>query len=142
MNLASDLRQALRAMRRNPGFTAIAVATLAFGVGATTAIFSVVDGVLIRPLGYGGESRLVSIHEVVPKFRIAPRLPVNAMHFLEWRKSVRAFERVALIGGLALNLTGTGEPERLAAARVSSSLFPMLGARLQLGRAIGRLAHQ
>ena len=135
MNLASDLRQALRAMRRNPGFSAIAVATLAFGVGANTAIFSVVDGVLIRPLGYGGESRLVALHEVVPKFSTAaPRLPVNAMHFLEWRKSVRAFERVAMIGPMTLSLTGAGEPERLAAARVSASLFPMLGARTQLGR--------
>ena len=135
MNLGSDLRYALRAIRRNPGFSAIAVATLAFGIGANTAIFSVVDGVLIRPLGYGGESRLVAIHEVVPKFsRLAPRLPVNAMHFLEWRKSVRAFERVAMIGGMTLNLTGAGEPERLASARVSPSLFPMLGARTQLGR--------
>jgi len=135
MNLASDLRQALRAMRRNPGFSAIAIATLSFGVGANTAIFSVVDGVLLRPLGYGDEGRLVAIHEVVPKFsRFAPRVPVNAMHFTEWRKSVRSFERVAMIGPMTLSLTGAGEPERLAAARVSSSLFPMLGARTQLGR--------
>ena len=135
MNVASDLRQALRAMRRNPGFSAIAIATLAFGVGANTAIFSVVDGVLIRPLGYGEEGRLVAIHEVVPKFsRFAPRVPVNAMHFTEWRRSVRAFERVAMIGPMTLSLTGAGEPERLAAARVSSSLFPMLAAHTRLGR--------
>src|ERR1700720_2270068 len=135
MNLGGDLRYALRAMRRNPGFSVMAVATLAFGIGANTAIFSVVDGILIRPLGYGDESRLVAIHEVVPKFsRLAPRIPVNAMHFLEWRKSVRAFEQMAMIGGTTLNLTGAGEPERIAAARVSSSLFPMLGARTQLGR--------
>ena len=135
MNLGSDLRYAWRTIRRNAGFSVIAIATLAFGIGANTAIFSVFDGVLVRPLGYGDETRLVAIHEVVPKFsRFAPRVPVNAMHFLEWRKSVRAFERIAMIGGMTLNLTGAGEPERLASARVSSSLFPMLGARTQLGR--------
>ncbi len=135
MSLSSDLRLACRAIRHSPGFSAIAIATLAFGIGANTAIFSVVDSILLRPLGYGDEGRLVALHEIVPKFaRLAPRLPVNAMHFLEWRKSVRAFERLALIGGLDLNLTQTGEPERLAAARVSPSLFPMLGARTQLGR--------
>jgi predicted permease len=137
MNLVSDLRHALRSIRRSPGFSAIAVATLALSIGANTAIFSVVDGILIRPLGYGDEGRLVAIHEVVPRFRFSgftPRVPVNAMHFLEWRRSVRAIERIALVGGIELNLTGAGEPERLRAARVSSSLFPMLGARLQLGR--------
>ena len=135
MNFTNDLRQAWRAIRHNPGFSAIAIATLAFGIGANTAIFSVVDGVLLRPLGYGDESRLVALHEVVPKFaHLAPRIPVNAMHFIAWRKSVHAFERLAMIGGLSLNLTQAGEPERLAAARVSPSLFPMLGARAQLGR--------
>jgi predicted permease len=135
VSFPNDLRHAARAFLRNPGFSAIAVATLAFGIGANTAIFSVVDGILIRPLNYAGQSRLVAIHEVVPKFaRFTPRVPVNAMHFLEWRKSVHAFEQVAMIGGLSLNLTGEGEPERLAGGRVSSSLFPMLGARTQLGR--------
>ncbi|HLY20209.1 MAG TPA: ABC transporter permease [Bryobacteraceae bacterium] len=135
MNLANDLRQAWRAIRHNPGFSAIAIATLAFGIGANTAIFSVVDGVLLRPLGYGGEGRLVAIHEVVPKFsQLAPRIPVNAMHFREWRNNVHAFESLALIGGIGLDFTQGGEPEHLAAARVSPSLFPMLGARTQLGR--------
>ncbi len=135
MHLGNDLRYALRVMRRDFGFSILVVATLAFGIGANTAIFSVIDGVLLKPLGYGDEGRLVAIHEVVPKLsHLAPRIPVNAMHFLEWRKSVHAFERMAMIGGMTLNLTGTGEPERLAAARASSSLFPMLGARTQLGR--------
>ncbi len=135
MHAGSELRYALRMVRRNPGFSAIAIATLAFGIGANTAIFSIFDGILLRPLGYGDERRLVAIHEVVPKFsQIAPRIPVNAMHFLEWRKSVHAFQQAAMIGDLTLNLTGAGEPERLAAARVSASLFPMLGARTELGR--------
>jgi putative ABC transport system permease protein len=135
MHLGNDLRYAFRTIRRNPGFNLIAIATLAFGIGANTAIFSVFDGILLRPLGYGDESRLVAIHEVVPKFiQLAPKIPVNALHFREWKRSVKSFEQLAMIGGLSMNLTGTGEPERLAAARVSPSLFPMLHARTQLGR--------
>lgn len=96
MSLGSDLRSAFRAIFRNPGFSAVAVATLALGIGASTAIYSVVDGVLIRPLGYGDENRLVAIHEVMPRFsRLAPRIPVNAMHFFEWRKRVASFESLA-----------------------------------------------
>jgi len=133
-SLAVDLE-----MRLNPGFSAIAVLTLALGIGANTAIFSIVDGVLIRPLGYGDENRLVVIHEVVPKFSgFFPKVPVNAMHFLEWRKRTSGLERMAMIGGMRLDLTGTGEPERLGAARVSPDLFPMLGARTQLGRTFWR----
>src|ERR1700730_5399955 len=104
MSLGSDLRYALRAIRRSPGFSAIAVATLGLGIGANTAIFSVVDGILIRPLGYGDESRLVAIHEIVPKLGgPSPLVPVNALHFLEWR-SARAIEQIALIGGMTLDL--------------------------------------
>jgi hypothetical protein len=82
MHLSDDLRYSLRAIQHSPGFSLIAIATLALGIGSTTAIFSVFDGVLLRPLGYGDESRLVAIHDVVPKFaQPAPRIPVNALHF-------------------------------------------------------------
>jgi len=136
MGLGNDLRHAVRTLGRNPLFSAIAVVTLAIGIGANTAIFTIVDGVIIRPLGYGDESRLFVIHEVIPKFSsMAPKVPVNAMHFLEWRKRMHSFERMGLIGGMRLNLTGAGEPERLAAARVSPNVFPMLAGRTQLGRA-------
>lgn len=135
MSLGTDLRVAWRAMRRNPGFSVVAIATLALAIGANTAIFTVVDAILLRPLGYGDESRLFVVHEVVPKFALlAPLVPVNAMHFLAWRKNVSGFEQVAMIGGISRNLTGSGEPQRLTGARVSPSLFPMLGARTQLGR--------
>ena len=135
MSVATDLRIAWRAMRRNPGFSVVAIATLALAIGANTAIFTVVDAILLRPLGYGDESRLFVVHEVVPKFALlAPLVPVNAMHFLAWRKNVSGFEQVAMIGGISRNLTGSGEPQRLTGARVSPSLFPMLGARTQLGR--------
>ncbi|HVP45458.1 MAG TPA: ABC transporter permease, partial [Bryobacteraceae bacterium] len=133
--LLADLRFAGRMLRKNPGFSAIAIATLALGIGANTAIFSLVDGVILRPLDYRDAARLFDVHEVVPKFSaMAPLIPVNAMHFLEWRKSVRSFEQTALINGMTFNLTGAGEPERLPAARVSPSLFPMLGIQAQLGR--------
>jgi predicted permease len=135
MSVGTDLRVAWRAMRRNPGFSVVAIATLALAIGANTAIFTVVDAILLRPLGYGDESRLFVVHEVVPKFGLlAPLVPVNAMHFLAWRKNVSGFEQVAMIGGISRNLTGLGEPQRLTGARVSPSLFPMLGARTQLGR--------
>jgi predicted permease len=133
--LIGDLRFALRLLTRSPGFSVIAIATLSLGLGANTAIFSIVDHVLLRPLPYRDSDRLYAIHEVVPKFaHVAPLVPVNAMHFREWRRNVRSFDRMALIGGVALNVTGTGEPERLAGARVSPALFTMLGVRPQLGR--------
>jgi len=130
-----DLRFALRMLRKNLGFSAIAIATLALGIGANTAVFSVVDSVILRPLAYREADRLFVIHEVVPKFsHIAPLIPVNAMHFLEWRKSMQSFNQLALISGVTYNLTGSGEPERIPAARVTPSLFPMLGVQAQLGR--------
>jgi predicted permease len=133
--LIGDLRFALRLLTRNPGFSVVAIATLALGIGANTAIFSVVDHVLLRPLPYRDSDRLYVVHEVVPQFaHVAPLVPVNAMHFRAWRRHVRSFDRMALIGGVALNLTGTGDPERLAGARVSPALFAMLGVRPQLGR--------
>ncbi len=131
----NDLRFAGRMLRKDWGFYGIAIATLALGIGANTAIFSVVDGVILRPLAYRESQRLVVIHEMVPKFaNLTPLIPVNAMHFLEWRKTARSFSEMALIGGTTFNLTGSGEPERIAAARVSPSLFPMLGIQARLGR--------
>ncbi|HXA65302.1 MAG TPA: ABC transporter permease [Bryobacteraceae bacterium] len=131
----TDLRFAGRMLRKNWVFYGIAIATLALGIGANTAIFSVVDGVILRPLAYRESQRLVVIHEVVPKFsNIAPMIPVNAMHFLEWRKTAHSFSEMALIGGMTLNLTGSGEPERIPAARVSPGLFSMLGVQARLGR--------
>jgi predicted permease len=133
--LLPDLRFAARTLRKNPGFSAIAIATLALAIGANTAIFSVVDTVILRPLGYPQADRLVTIHEVVPKFaNIAPLIPVNAMHFREWRAKTRSFDQLALLGGQIFNLTGAGDPERIPAARVSPNLFPMLGIQAQLGR--------
>jgi putative ABC transport system permease protein len=131
----TDVRFAVRVLCKAPTFSAIAVGTLALGIGATTAMFSLVDHVLLRPLTYRDADRLYTVHEVVPKFsHLAPLLPVNAMHFGEWRRGSRALAQSAMIGGTAMNLTGDGEPERVAAARVSPTLFSMLGVQARLGR--------
>ena len=133
--LASDLRFTGRVLRKSPAFTLIAVATLALGIGANTAMFSVVDHVLLRPLAYREAPRLYAVHEVVPRFaHIAPMIPVNAMHFGEWRRNTQAFEQMALIGGLSMSLTGHGDPERIPSARVSPALFRMLGVEAAIGR--------
>src|SRR5580765_2070315 len=112
--LRSDLRFGSRALRKSPAFTLVAVATLALGIGANTAIFSVVDHVLLRPLAYRDATRLYAVHDVVPRFaHLAPMIPVNAMHFGEWRRNTRAFEEMALVGGTSMSLTGRGDPERI-----------------------------
>ena len=129
--LWQDLRFALRQLRRNPGFALAAILTLALGIGTTTAVFSVVDTVVLRPLSYADSSRLVMIDEWTPS---VGSIPVNGLHFQEWGRAARLFDRVALIGGLSVNVTDSSEPERLPGARVSSELFPLLGVQPQLGR--------
>ncbi|HEY3129501.1 MAG TPA: ABC transporter permease [Acidobacteriota bacterium] len=130
-DLGQDVRYALRQLRRNPGFAIAAILTLALGIGATTAVFSVVDAVVLRPLSYADSSQLVMIDEWTPGF---DSIPVNGLHFQEWRRTATSFDQIALIGGLNVNVTDSSEPERLPAARVSSELFPLLGVQPQLGR--------
>jgi len=131
----TDLRYALRTLGRNPGFAAIVILILAIGIGANTAMFSIVDGVLLRPLSFHDPERLVAIQEVVPKLAsIAPTIPVNAMHFEEWRKSWHSAESLAMLSSYGSNLTSGGEPERVIMGRVSSNLFSTLGVQPRLGR--------
>src|SRR5512135_1647183 len=108
--LLQDLRYALRRLRNSPGFATVAVVTLALGIGANTAIFSVVNAVLLRPLPYRDPSRLVLLQERAPSF---PRLSVSYQNFVDWRDQSRSFAGVAGIRNAAMTLTGTGEPERL-----------------------------
>ena len=130
-----DIRYALRTLARNPGFAAVAILTLALGIGANSAIFTVFNGILLHPLPYPHAERLVAVQEVVPKFaKYGPTLPVNAWHFREWRRQNRSFDRLALVYAVDFTLTSAGEPERLVGARVSSSLFPLLGIQAALGR--------
>ena len=134
-SLFNDLRYALRSLRRAPAFAAAAVLTLAIGIGANTAIFSIVDHVIIKPLAYEDPDRLYVVHEVIPRLtHMTSGVPVSANHFLEWKRTSQSFESMALLEGINLNLTGSGEPEQILGARASAELFPMLGIRAQLGR--------
>jgi putative ABC transport system permease protein len=130
--ILQDLRYGLRVLAKNPGFTFVAVLTLALGIGANTAIFSVVNAVLLRPLPYEGSHELVQLWGTLPQLDTAPVSPAN---FLDWRERNRSFVRIAAYTGQNFNLSGVQEPERIRAARVSADLVELLGARPALGRA-------
>ena len=130
--LIQDVRYAARSLRRSPGFTLIAMLTLALGIGANTAIFSVVNGVLLRPLAYSNPDRLVMIwghHEGIG--HEAASLP----DFLDWREQGTAFEGMAAVANTRFDVTGDGEPERIEAALTTANFFHVLGVTPALGRA-------
>jgi putative ABC transport system permease protein len=132
-NLLQDLRYGLRAMLRNPGFTIVALLTLALGIGANTAIVSVVNAVLIRPLPYRDPGRLVYISEFWP--RETPFRTVPNPDFANWSDHDRLFDGLAAYGGAAeVNLTSLGEPKRILGAKVTWDFFPLLGVQPSLGR--------
>lgn len=132
--LTRDVRYALRMCARNPGFTVTVVVTLALGIGANTAVFSVMDAVLLRPLMYADPERLVVVHETFPD---RGRIPVGAFEFEEWRRAARSFEHLSLMAVAPVVLTRAGDPARLEAARVSASLFRILGIEAAIGRTFG-----
>ncbi len=129
--LWQDLRYSLRILLKNPGFTCIAVLTLALGIGANTAIFSVVNAVLLRSLPYQVPDRLV----LASYYREYGADNAWGADLLEWRDQAKAFEQIAAYRFDDVDLTGSGEPERLIAGRISADLFPMLGVAPTLGRA-------
>jgi putative ABC transport system permease protein len=131
--VATDVRYAFRSLRKNPGFTTVAVLTLALGIGANTSIFSVVNGVLLRPLQYEDPDRLVEIFEVEP--REAWQFPFSPPNFFSLREQAMTLENVAAYQDASVTLTGDGDPERLTALAVSSSFFDVLGVSLLRGRA-------
>src|SRR5215207_1584390 len=130
--LLQDVRFGARVLAKNRGFTAVAVLTLALGIGMNTAIFSVVNAVLLRPLPYESPDALVQIWGTQPQLDTAPMSPAN---FLEWREQNRVFEHLAAYTEQNFHLSGVGEPERIRAARVSADLFELLRVRPALGRA-------
>ena len=132
-DLLHDLRYAARMQRKNPAFTLIAVIALALGIGANTAIFSVVNTILLRPLPYKDPERLVMVWEDDTKGGY-PRDTPAAANYADWRDQNQVFEGMAAIADESFNLTGAGEPERLEGRRVSANLFPLLGVEPQLGR--------
>ncbi|MEX2262211.1 MAG: ABC transporter permease [Bryobacteraceae bacterium] len=133
--MLSNFSQALRRFRAAPGFTGIALATLALGIGGTTAMFSLVNAILLKPLAYHEPERLYTILLHIPKLaQRLPALPVNAWHFNVWRKDAKSLESVSALRGFAATLTGDGEPERLDGVRMSANLFRTLGVRPRIGR--------
>lgn len=133
--LRQDLRYALRQMRRNPAFTVAAILSLALGLGAATAMFSIVDGVLLAPLAFRDPARLyVARNLPPPEAHLSGDFPVNARHFLEWRRHCGSCESVGLVQMEDLTLTGFGEPVKLPALRMSADFLPTLGVAPALGR--------
>ena len=132
-DLLHDLRYAARLQRKNPAFTIIAIIALALGIGANTAIFSVVNTVLLRPLPYKDPERLVMVWEDATK-QGYPRDTPAAANFVDWRDQSQNFEGMAAIADESFNLTGSGDPERLEGRRVSATMFPLLGVEPQIGR--------
>jgi putative ABC transport system permease protein len=133
-NVWQDLRHAFRALRKSPGFAAVAVLTLGLGIGANTAIFSVVENVLLRPLPYQDPSALVQVwNTYLPQF---PQVPNSAGDFQDFLRQARGFSGMAAYIDIprGYNLTGEGEPERLEARLATSGLFPLLGIRPIVGR--------
>src|SRR5580704_9177545 len=134
-SLLQDIRYGIRALANNPGFTIVAVLTLALGIGANTAIFSVVDAVLLQRLPYQNPESLVQIwNTYLPAW---PRLGLSPGDFQDWRQQTQDFSEMAAYVDISqgFNLTSEGEPERVKAAFATSNLFPMLGVHPIIGRA-------
>ena len=132
-HLFSDLRYALRLARRAPGFTAVAVVCLALGIGANTAVFSVFNTLLLRPLPYRDADRLMAVYETNPG-RGWQQAQVCPADFLDWRDQARSFESLAAYRGWTPTLTGVPQAERLAGLRASGALFHTLGVEPLAGR--------
>ncbi len=132
-DLQQDLRYGLRTLAKNPAFTSIAIIALALGIGANSAIFSVVDAVLMRPLPFKKPAQLVMLWENATHLGFPKNTPSPA-NFLDWQNQASAFTGMAAMVERSFNLTGVGEPERLDGRRVSANLFDLLGVPALLGR--------
>src|SRR6185503_10248760 len=135
--LLRDISYSFRRLRRSPAFTIIVVLTLALGIGASPAIFSVVNTVLLRPLPYRAAERLVSVEHFYPSLNNM-EAPVSAHGFHDYRDQTKSFESFAVETQFGANLTGTGDPERVPGSRVSGDWFHVLGVSPIVGRAISR----
>ena len=129
--LLQDLRYGLRMLAKSPGFTAIAILTLALGIGANTALFSVVNGVLLNPLAYPHSGQLVALYGKTAGFDHAP---ISYLNFLDWQRDTQTFSSMAIYRNQDYNFIGTGEAERLSGYMISADFFSTLGTRPILGR--------
>lgn len=130
-SLAQNFRFALRRLRKNPGFTVVAVLTLALGIGANSAMFSIVNAVLLRPLPYRDPQKLMLLAERWPQF---PRLSLSYLNFKDWRDQSHSFEAVGAVRNNVMTMTGGAEAERLPSQNVTANLFDLLGIKPELGR--------
>jgi predicted permease len=133
-----DLRYALRQMLKSPGFAAVALVTLSLGIGANTAIFSVVNGVLLRPLGFRDPGRLVRVWHVPPaqSFPGIDRFSVSAANYVDWQKQNHVFEQMAIYNYRGFTLTSLAKPLQVDASAVSPEFFQVLGVQPLLGRTL------
>ena len=134
LNFLPRIRQAVGKLRRTPGFTLLCVLTLSVGIGANTAIFSVVNGILLSPLPYHESERLVGLWHTAPGLNLQ-QIPMSDGTYLLYREGARVFEGIALYRESMVNLTGGETPERAPAAEVTASLFPVLQSFPRVGRA-------
>ena len=134
-NFLQDLRYAMRQLRRSPGFTLTAVLTLAFGIGATTAIFSIVEGVLLRPLPFADPSRLVFLADIVEGVDYGGDTPgVTAPGVRIYMRDTTAFSSLGSYQPSTYELSGVGDPAQIEATRLTASMFPVLGVQPLMGR--------
>ena len=126
-----DVRYGLRVLGKNPGFTAIAIVTLALGIGANTALFSVVNGVLLNPLPFTNPDELVAVYTRSPTFQESS---ISYPNFLDWQKDSHSFASLCAFRSDDFNMTGAGEPERVHTHMISAEFFTALGMQPQLGR--------
>ena len=132
-SIINDIRYGSRSLLKHPGFTTVAVLTLALGIGANSAIFSLVNAVLLRALPFGEPNQLVMIWEDA-SFAGFPRNTPAPANYADWKAQNRVFAEMAAFEDQAFNLIGDGEPERIQAQAVTADLFPMLGVKPELGR--------
>ncbi|HVH59095.1 MAG TPA: hypothetical protein VM709_02140, partial [Candidatus Sulfotelmatobacter sp.] len=123
-NFGQDVRYGLRVLRKNPGFTAVAALTLALGIGANSALFSVVNGVLLNPLPFPNPQELVAVYSRTGTFEESS---ISYPNFLDWQKGNHSFAYLGAFRADDFNMTGVGEPERLHAHMISAEFFPALG---------------
>ena len=129
--ILQDIHYAFRMMRKSPGFTAVAVLTLALGIGANTAIFSIVNGVLLNPLPFPHPQELTVLYEHTTNFE---KSSISYPNFLDWQRTNSTFASMAAYRHEDFNITGSGEPERVRGGMVSAEFFPILGVKPLLGR--------
>ena len=132
-NFWQDVRFGLRVLLKSPGFTAIAVLTLALGIGANTALFSVVNGVLLNPLPFPNPEQLVAAYAKTSSFE---QSSISYPNFQDWQRNNHSFSALGAFRSEEYNLTGSGEPERLHGHMISAEFFPALGLNPKLGRNI------